>query len=94
MAAKSNARTKPAERKEGEERKKALSIALASIEKQFGKGAIMRMGENAESQDIEVCSTGSLSLDLALGVGGLPKGAASSRSSGRSLRARRRSRCR
>ncbi|WP_295480963.1 recombinase RecA [Sutterella sp.] len=74
MAAKSNARTKPAERKEGEERKKALSIALASIEKQFGKGAIMRMGENAESQDIEVCSTGSLSLDLALGVGGLPKG--------------------
>lgn len=74
MATKNGARTQPVERKEGDERKKALSIALASIEKQFGKGAIMRMADNLEPQNIEVCSTGSLSLDLALGVGGLPKG--------------------
>ena len=74
MATKNGARSQPVERKEGDERKKALSIALASIEKQFGKGAIMRMSANLEPQNIEVCSTGSLSLDLALGVGGLPKG--------------------
>ncbi len=74
MATKNGARSQPVERKEGDERKKALSIALASIEKQFGKGAIMRMSDNLEPQNIEVCSTGSLSLDLALGVGGLPKG--------------------
>ena len=74
MATKNGARSQPMERKEGDERKKALSIALASIEKQFGKGAIMRMSDNLEPQNIEVCPTGSLSLDLALGVGGLPKG--------------------
>ncbi|KAB7661451.1 recombinase RecA [Sutterella seckii] len=74
MATKNGARSQPVERKEGDERKKALSIALASIEKQFGKGAIMRMSDNLEPQNIEVCPTGSLSLDLALGVGGLPKG--------------------
>ena len=74
MATKNGARSQPVERKEGDERKKALSIALASIEKQFGKGAIMRMSDNLEPQNIEVCSTGLLSLDLALGVGGLPKG--------------------
>ena len=74
MATKNSARSQPVERKEGDERKKALSIALASIEKQFGKGAIMRMSDNLEPQNIEVCPTGSLSLDLALGVGGLPKG--------------------
>ena len=74
MASKNSARAKPAERKEGEERKKALAVALASIEKQFGKGAIMRMDDSIKQEDIEVCPTGSLSLDLALGVGGLPKG--------------------
>ena len=74
MATKNGARSQTVERKEGDERKKALSIALASIEKQFGKGAIMRMSDNLEPQNIEVCPTGSLSLDLALGVGGLPKG--------------------
>ena len=73
MASKSTRVERP-ERVEGEERKKALSIALANIEKQFGKGAIMRMAEGAEPQDIETVSTGSLGLDRALGVGGLPRG--------------------
>ncbi len=54
-------------------RKKALGAALAQIEKQFGTGSIMRMGANT-ARDIDVVSTGSLSLDLALGVGGLPRG--------------------
>lgn len=62
------------ERVEGEERKKALSAALAQIEKLFGKGSIMRMGDKGMSEDIDVVSTGSLGLDLALGVGGLPRG--------------------
>lgn len=62
------------ERVEGEERKEALSTALAQIEKQFGKGSIMRMGDKGMSEDIDVVSTGSLGLDLALGVGGLPRG--------------------
>ena len=73
MAAKTT-RKDPVERKEGDERKKALNAALASIEKQFGKGAIMRMADGVEQQNIEVVSTGSLGLDLALGVGGLPRG--------------------
>jgi recombination protein RecA len=55
-------------------RKKALAAALAQIEKQFGKGSVMRLGDSAASRDIEVFSTGSLGLDVALGVGGLPKG--------------------
>ncbi|MFN3593841.1 MAG: recombinase RecA [Thiobacillaceae bacterium] len=53
---------------------KALSAALAQIEKQFGKGSIMRMGDGSVSDDLQVISTGSLGLDLALGVGGLPRG--------------------
>jgi len=57
-----------------ENRKKALTTALSQIEKQFGKGAIMRMGDANSFPDIEVISTGSLTLDLALGIGGLPKG--------------------
>ena len=56
------------------DKKKALQSALSQIEKQFGKGAIMRMGENEVAKDLQVVSTGSLGLDLALGVGGLPKG--------------------
>ena len=55
-------------------RKKALGAALGQIEKQFGKGAIMRMGDDTTRRDIEVISTGSLGLDVALGIGGLPKG--------------------
>lgn len=62
------------ERVEGEERQKALKNALANIEKQFGKGAIMRMDDDATTEQIDVVSTGSLGLDLALGVGGLPRG--------------------
>jgi recombination protein RecA len=53
---------------------KALSAALAQIEKQFGKGSIMKMGEGSVEKDLQVVSTGSLGLDIALGVGGLPRG--------------------
>lgn len=57
-----------------ENKKKALSAALGQIEKQFGKGSVMRMGDSTASRDVEAISTGSLTLDIALGVGGLPKG--------------------
>ena len=57
-----------------ENRKKALAAALGQIEKQFGKGSVMRLGDAAASYDIETVSTGSLGLDIALGVGGLPRG--------------------
>lgn len=57
-----------------ENKKKALGAALVQIEKQFGKGSVMRMGDVAASRDIDVVSTGSLSLDIALGCGGLPRG--------------------
>ncbi|NOQ12965.1 MAG: recombinase RecA [Methyloprofundus sp.] len=57
-----------------ENKKKALGAALMQIEKQFGKGAIMRMGDDAASRDIQTVSTGSLTLDIALGCGGLPRG--------------------
>jgi recombination protein RecA len=53
---------------------KALSAALSQIERQFGKGSVMRLGKNDRSMDVEVVSSGSLGLDIALGVGGLPKG--------------------
>ena len=56
------------------EKAKALQAALAQIEKQFGKGSIMRLGEGEVIEDIQVVSTGSLGLDIALGVGGLPRG--------------------
>ena len=55
-------------------RKKALGAALSQIEKQFGKGAVMRMGDARAVRDADAVSTGSLSLDLALGIGGLPRG--------------------
>ena len=55
-------------------RKKALAAALGQIEKQFGKGSVMRMGDNANARDIDVVSTGSIGLDVALGIGGVPKG--------------------
>jgi len=57
-----------------ENRSKALAAALAQIEKQFGKGSIMKMGDGGIFDDIQVVSTGSLGLDIALGVGGLPRG--------------------
>ncbi len=57
-----------------ENKNKALAAALSQIEKQFGKGSIMRMGEQEIARDIDVVSTGSLGLDIALGVGGLPRG--------------------
>jgi recombination protein RecA len=57
-----------------ENRKKALSAALGQIEKQFGKGSVMRLGDGTSIRDIETVSTGSLGLDIALGIGGLPKG--------------------
>ncbi|MFO0121350.1 MAG: recombinase RecA [Inhella sp.] len=56
------------------EKQKALQAAWAQIEKQFGKGSIMRLGEGEAIEDIQVVSTGSLGLDIALGVGGLPRG--------------------
>ncbi|MDJ0927687.1 MAG: recombinase RecA [Gammaproteobacteria bacterium] len=55
-------------------RKKALAAALGQIEKQFGKGSVMRLGDGGAARDVDVVSTGSLGLDVALGVGGLPKG--------------------
>ena len=55
-------------------KQKALSAALSQIERQFGKGSVMRMGDSTVSRDIEAISTGSLGLDIALGIGGLPKG--------------------
>lgn len=57
-----------------EQRKKALAAALGQIERQFGKGAVMRMGDAGAVRDIDVVSTGSLALDIALGIGGLPRG--------------------
>lgn len=57
-----------------ENKEKALSAALLQIERQFGKGSVMRMGDSTVSRDIEAISTGSLGLDIALGIGGLPKG--------------------
>ena len=55
-------------------RKKALAAALGQIERQFGKGAVMRMGDGTAVRDVDVISTGSIALDIALGIGGLPRG--------------------
>ncbi|HVY24182.1 MAG TPA: recombinase RecA [Steroidobacteraceae bacterium] len=57
-----------------ENRKKALSAALGQIEKQFGKGSVMRLGDASATYEVDAVSTGSLGLDIALGVGGLPRG--------------------
>src|SRR5210317_963479 len=57
-----------------ENRKKALAQALGQIEKQFGKGSVMRLGDGSMIANIEAVSTGSIGLDVALGIGGLPKG--------------------
>ena len=53
---------------------KALDAALANIEKQFGKGTVMKLGDSASTMNVEAVPTGSLSLDIALGIGGVPKG--------------------
>ena len=57
-----------------DEKKKALETALAQIEKTYGKGAVMRLGDHSDQVNVEAISTGSLSLDLALGIGGVPRG--------------------
>ncbi len=57
-----------------ENRKKALAAALAQIEKQFGKGSVMRLGDSSKAKDIDAVSSGSIGLDAALGIGGLPRG--------------------
>ena len=62
------------EKKVGDEREKALEAAIAQIEKNFGKGAIMRLGEEATKRNVKTIPTGSLSLDIALGAGGIPIG--------------------
>ncbi|HEL1620040.1 TPA: recombinase RecA [Streptococcus suis] len=73
MAKKPTKKLEEITKKFGDERKKALDDALKSIEKDFGKGAVMRLGERAE-QKVQVMSSGSLSIDIALGAGGYPKG--------------------
>ncbi|MGT2772263.1 recombinase RecA [Streptococcus marimammalium] len=71
--AKKSKKTEEISKKFGDERQKALNNALKDIEKDFGKGAVMRLGERAE-QKVQIMSSGSLALDIALGVGGYPKG--------------------
>src|SRR6476646_7351239 len=56
------------------DKSKAIDAALSQIERAFGKGSIMRLGKNDKVQEVETVSTGSLGLDIALGVGGLPRG--------------------
>ena len=56
------------------EKMKALEMALGQIEKQFGKGSIMKLGESSASMQVEVIPTGALALDAALGIGGVPRG--------------------
>ena len=60
--------------KQFESKEKALEAALGYIEKKFGDGAVMKLGDNDHKMNVEVTPTGSLSLDIALGAGGLPKG--------------------
>lgn len=62
------------QRREGGDRQRALDAALSQIERAFGKGSVMRLGQSQAGADIEVISTGSLGLDIALGIGGLPRG--------------------
>jgi recombination protein RecA len=74
MAASKNADKGNVTRKIGDERKKALEVALGKIEKDFGKGSVMKLGDASSKLQVEVISTGCLPLDFALGVGGLPRG--------------------
>ena len=57
-----------------DEKQKALDAALSQIEKQFGKGSVMKLGDSSANLNVETIPTGSLSLDIALGLGGIPKG--------------------
>ncbi|MFQ7473161.1 MAG: DNA recombination/repair protein RecA, partial [Anaerovoracaceae bacterium] len=57
-----------------DDRDKALNAALAQIQKEFGKGAVMKLGDDSARMNVESISTGSMSLDLATGIGGVPKG--------------------
>lgn len=59
---------------EREEKLKALDAAIAKLEKEYGKGAVMKLGDPASQMNVETIPTGSLSLDIALGLGGIPKG--------------------
>src|SRR5216110_1512704 len=70
----SAAATVPVARARDVQRDKAIDIAVSTIEKQFGKGSIMRLGEDAVAPEVQVVPTGSLGLDIALGMGGLPRG--------------------
>src|SRR5436305_9573036 len=63
-----------APRERDSQRDKAIELAVSTIEKQFGKGSIMRLGEEMAPPEVKVVPTGSLGLDIALGVGGLPRG--------------------
>lgn len=74
MAQDKNADKGSVARKMGEERKRALEVALGKIEKDFGKGSVMKLGDVSGRMQVEVISTGCLPLDFALGVGGLPRG--------------------
>lgn len=67
-------RTEKAEKADKTDKMKALDAAIANIEKHYGKGSIMKLGDNTKNMDVETVPTGSLSLDLALGLGGVPKG--------------------
>ena len=60
--------------KDSSDREKALNSALSQIEKQFGKGAVMKLGDDSAMMNIEAISTGSISLDMATGIGGVPRG--------------------
>ena len=74
MAVDKKIEKKPAAQRFGDDRKKALEVALGKIEKDFGKGSVMKLGTAANNMQVEVIPTGSLQLGFALGVGGLPKG--------------------
>ena len=74
MAAKKEEKKPAVTQVSSEDRKKALEVALGKIEKDFGKGSVMKLGDAANKMQVEVIPTGSLQLDFALGVGGLPKG--------------------
>lgn len=73
-AAKNDKQEKVEDKKAGAERDKAIELAIKSIEKEFGKGSIMRLGEASARMNVEVIPTGCLPLDIALGVGGIPRG--------------------
>ena len=74
MAASKTDKTQITQSRSDEEKKRALEVALSKIEKDFGKGSVMKLGDAADKMNIEVISTGCLQLDIALGVGGLPRG--------------------